>query len=422
MKEKAKALKSLRLTFAVSFIFFSQGSFAQDSLYTRSVINTLTSKAYHGRGYVKNGDIKAALFIADEFKGLNLLPLTENYFQPFDFPVNTFPSQMKVCVDGKKLIPGRDYIVHPSSATAKGKFKIFIADQPPSAYTIDQVKDKIVLVRKPDSITTEQSKTYSEWDENKLDAKGIVFAEPTKLTWSVSSKVYNYPDLRILKSALPEHPKEIQFNIQNKFIQHNAKNVIAEIKGNQVPDTFIVVTAHLDHLGMMGSETIFPGANDNASGISMLLNLATAYSKNKNSKYSLLFIAFAGEEAGLLGSKYYTEHPVVPLEKIKFLLNLDLLGTGDDGLMVVNGEIHPQQFNVIDSLNKVNHYLTHIGKRGKARNSDHYYFSEKGVPAFFLYTLGGIKAYHDIDDKAETLPLTKYKEVYRLIIDFIDAL
>lgn len=369
---------------------------------------------------MKNGDTKAAQFIADEFKRLNLLPITKNYFQPFEFPVNTFPSKMKVGIDGKKLKPGKDYIVHPSSSTAKGSFKIFVADQPPSSYMKDQVKDKIVLVQKPDSISAEQSKAYNEWDDNTLGAKGIIIVEPTKLTWSVSSKVFSYPDLRILKHALPEAPKEIQLNIRNKFIQHTAKNVIAEIKGNQVPDSFIVITAHLDHLGMMGAKTYFPGANDNASGISMLLNLAKAYSGN-SSKYSLLFIAFAGEEAGLLGSKYYTEHPVVPLEKIKFLINLDLLGTGDDGLMIVNGEIHQQQFNLIDSLNNIHHYLTHIGKRGKARNSDHYFFSEKGVPAFFLYTLGGIKAYHDIDDKGETLPLTKYNEVFQLITDFINA-
>lgn len=405
----------------LSLILISNFSIAQDSLYARSVINTLTSESYHGRGYVKNGDVKAAQFIADEFRRLNLLPLTENYFQPFDFPVNTFPSKMKICIDGKKLIPGRDYIVHPSSSSVKGKFKIFNADKPPSDYTGVQVKDKVVFVQKPDSITTEQSKLFNEWDDNTLDAKGIVMVEPTKLTWSVSSNVFSYPDIRILKSALPKNPKEIQFNIKNKFIQHTAKNVIAEIKGKVIPDSFIVITAHLDHLGMMGTKTCFPGANDNASGIAMMLNLAKSFSQKNYSKYSLLFIAFAGEEAGLLGSKFYTEHPVVPLEKIKFLINLDLLGTGDDGLMVVNGALHQQQFNMIDSLNNVHHYLNNIGKRGKARNSDHYYFSEKGVPAFFLYTLGGIKAYHDIDDKGETLPLTKYKEVFRLITDFINT-
>ena len=410
-----------RQTLFIFFVFFANYSIAQDSIYARSVINTLTSNSYHGRGYVKKGDAKAALFIAGEFKRLNLLPLTENYFQSFDFPVNTFPSKMKVCVDGKKLIPGKDYIVHPASSSAKGKYKLFIADQLPTAYKKEQLKNKFVLVEKPDSLTPEQSKTYNEWDDNTMDAKGVVVVEPNKLTWSVSTKAFPFPDLRILNSALPVNPEEIRLNIHNKFIQHAARNVIGEIKGKQVPDSFIVITAHLDHLGMMGRKTYFPGANDNASGTSMLLNIAKAYSKNDNSKYSLLFIAFAGEEAGLIGSKYYTEHPIVPLAQIKFLLNLDLLGTGDDGLMIVNGEIYPQQFNCIDSLNNVHHYLTHIGKRGKAHNSDHFYFTEKGVPAFFLYTLGGIKAYHDVNDKGSTLPLTKYKEVFNLITDFINT-
>ena len=66
----------------ISF-FYSNSSLSQDSLYTRSVINTLTSESFHGRGYVKGGDAKAAQFIADEFRKLDLSPLTENYFQTF---------------------------------------------------------------------------------------------------------------------------------------------------------------------------------------------------------------------------------------------------------------------------------------------------------------------------------------------------
>ena len=403
----------------IALIFISTISCAQDSIYTRSVINTLSSNSYYGRGYVKQGDAKAARFIADEFKKFKLSPLTPGYFQPFDFPVNTFPSSMKVCIDGKKLIPGKDYIVHPASASAKGSYKIFNADQPPSFYANHLIKDKIVLVQKPDSLTAEQSKAFNEWEDNTGQAAGIIIVEPIKLTWSVSTKVFSYPVVRILKSSLPDQPKEVRLNIVNKFIPHTANNVIAEIKGIAIPDSFIVITAHLDHLGMMGRKTIFPGANDNASGISMLLNLAKTFSEKNLSNYSLLFIAFAGEEASLIGSKFYTENPVVPLEKIKFLVNLDLLGTGDDGLMVVNGEIHTAQFKLLDSINSANNYLSHIGKRGKARNSDHYFFSEKGVPSFFLYTLGGIKAYHDINDKAATLPLTKFKEVFGLIKEFI---
>lgn len=157
--------------------------------------------------------------------------------------------------------------------------------------------------------------------------------------------------------------------------------------------------------------------------MALLLNLANYYSKKENQpKCSIAFIAFAGEEAGLLGSKYFAGHPSIPLNEIKFLVNLDLLGTGDEGMMVVNATEFPRQFALLDSINNVKKYLMKIGQRGKAANSDHYWFTEKGVPSFYFYTLGGISAYHDIYDKAETLPLTKFEDVFRLIIDFTFAL
>jgi Zn-dependent M28 family amino/carboxypeptidase len=134
-----------------------------------------------------------------------------------------------------------------------------------------------------------------------------------------------------------------------------------------------------------------------------------------------MFICFAGEEVGLLGSEYYTEHPFFELNKIKFLLNLDLLGTGDEGMMVVNGSVFENEWNKLDSINSALKLLPKIGKRGKAHNSDHYYFTEKGVPSFFCYTLGGRTAYHDIYDVAEGLPLTKYKETFILLKTFLDS-
>ena len=151
----------------------------------------------------------------------------------------------------------------------------------------------------------------------------------------------------------------------------------------------------------------------------MLLNLIQYYSRPENKpKYSHVFISFAGEEAGLLGSQYYTTNPLFQLSKIKFLLNMDLLGTGDEGLMVVNGDVYKPEFDLLTTLNTANKYLKFIGKRGKARNSDHYYFSEKGVPCFFFYTLGGISAYHDIYDKGETLPLNEFENLFKLITTF----
>ncbi|HYG37992.1 MAG TPA: M28 family peptidase, partial [Cytophagales bacterium] len=102
--------------------------------------------------------------------------------------------------------------------------------------------------------------------------------------------------------------------------------------------------------------------------------------------------------------------------------NLDLVGTGDDGIAVVNAILHEREFNTLNRLNSENQYFSTIKKRGEAANSDHYFFHVKGVKSFFIYTMGGTKAYHDVNDKASDLPLTKYTELYKLIIDFVAAL
>jgi Zn-dependent M28 family amino/carboxypeptidase len=138
--------------------------------------------------------------------------------------------------------------------------------------------------------------------------------------------------------------------------------------------------------------------------------------------YSIGFICFAGEEIGLLGSAYYTEHPLLPLNKIHFLLNIDMVGTGEEGVTVVNATEFPAAFAALQQLNRDKQYLVDVKARGKAANSDHYNFSEKGVPAFFIYTMGGIKAYHDVFDVAATLPLTEVNDLSCLIKDFFQYL
>jgi hypothetical protein len=104
------------------------------------------------------------------------------------------------------------------------------------------------------------------------------------------------------------------------------------------------------------------------------------------------------------------------------MINLDLVGTGDEGMTVVNAVDLPDQFNLLTKINEQKGYMPKINKRTNAPNSDHYFFATKGVKAIFIYTLGGIKAYHDIYDRAETLPLTKFKELFGLLTDFIEEL
>lgn len=370
---------------AVVLLLICIKSFAQDVDAARKTIDTLTSEYFWGRGYTNNGLKKTAEYLAAEFKHYGLKPLAgKNYCQEFQFPVNTFPGKMDVSVNGIELIPGRDFIITPDSRGTKAKGKL-----------------------------TEQDSMHFMNAESR-----VIVSLENKLTWSVADKAQDYTNIQVLKSVFKEKPSSFQINIENKEVAaFNAGNVCGLVKGTRKPDSLIVITAHYDHLGGMGKETFFPGANDNASGITLLLNLAKHYLENPP-PYSIVFICFAGEEAGLIGSKYFSEHPLINLSSIRFLINIDLAGTGDEGITVVNASVFPKEFAILKEINTANNYLAQVKSRGKAANSDHYWFTEKGVPSFFIYTLGGIKAYHDVFDVAETLPLTEYSDLFNLITSF----
>lgn len=375
----------LTRTLTVFLYFCVTLSFAQDVAGARKTIDTLTSEYFWGRGYTNNGLQKASEYLAAEFKHYGLKPLWgKSYVQEFSYPVNTFPGKMDVSINGKELIPGQDYIVSPDSRGIKAKGTLLEQD---SAHFINAESTVVVSL------------------ENKL-------------TWSVASKAEGYTGIQVLRSSIKEKPSSFKVNIENKVLNHfTTANISALVPGTRKPDSLIVITAHYDHLGGMGNETFFPGANDNASGIALLLNLARYYAVNPQ-PYSIAFICFAGEEAGLIGSKYFSENPLINLSNVRFLLNLDLAGTGDEGITVVNASVFSKEFSLLKEINAANNYFVQIKSRGKAANSDHYWFTEKGIPSFFIYTLGGIKAYHDVYDVADTLPLTEYNDLFRLITDF----
>ncbi|MCS6823832.1 MAG: M28 family peptidase [Cytophagaceae bacterium] len=381
----------------------------------------------HGRSAYGDGEQKAARYIAGRFEEYGLKKINNDWFQKFSFSINTFPGQVFFEVSEKKLKAGYDFIVHAESPSANIKSRIVFLDT--LIFSSPQVQQKF-LKKKTSSVCV----AYNASDAKKIEklpepliakiysSKAIIEIQNKKLTMSVGRDQQDIPVIEVLKDKLPSNTKKAKINIEAKFLKdYTSQNVIGYIEGSAVKDSFILISAHYDHLGHMGSEVYFPGANDNASGVSMLLELADYYSKN-TPKYSMLFIAFGAEEAGLIGSRYYTENPWVALNKIKFMLNLDLLGTGDEGIMAVNGSVFEKEFSVLQKINEENNLLPAVKKRGKAANSDHYYFTEKGVRSFFLYTLGGISAYHDVYDIPATLPLTKFKEVFTLITKFIERI
>ena len=370
-------------------LFFGYKSFSQDIGFARKMVDTLTSSSFWGRGYTNDGMSKASIFIAGQFQSYGLKPLNGNdFFQSFSYPVNTFPGKMEVSINGKDLVPGKDFIISPESKGVKGKGSLEQAD---SVQFVNRQNRLIVKLQE-------------------------------KLTWSVAPGEADFTAIFIDRKLLGESPDSFKVNIENNLVKNfKAANVCGMVKGTIKPDSIIFITAHYDHLGGMGKATYFPGANDNASGIALLLNLAHYYGVNPQ-PYSIGFICFAGEEAGLIGSKYFTENPLVPLTNIRFLINIDLAGTGDEGITVVNATEYPNEFAIMNTVNDENKLLVKINSRGKAANSDHYFFAEKGVPAFFFYTMGGIKAYHDVFDKAETLPLNEHEDLFRLVVKFNDKL
>ncbi len=420
----------------ILFIFLMAGAIsqAQDIAYAQSVVQQLTSPELQGRGYTAKGDWLTAEFIAGEYKRMGLVPLNKSFYQKFDIPINTFPNALSLKINNEVLKPAINYLIASSSPGIKGKFNVVTC----SRKDMDTKEKLISLINKAGTdfiLIDNTEKSITDPEANKkiddyinflkyspqVPSKGIVIYTKEKLTWENSVFVNVRPVVIINKEIDLKSFQSFEIIVENKFIKnYETQNVVGYIKGSVNPDSFLVVTAHYDHLGQMGKETYFPGANDNASGIAMLLSLADHYSKNKPG-YSMLFIALSAEEVGLLGAKKFTEDPLVELNRIRFLINFDLAGTGEEGIRVVNGSVYKNKFDLLTQLNTEHQLLPKIDIRGAACISDHCLFYQKGVPCFYIYTQGGIKAYHDVYDKYETLPLTEFVDYCNLMIRFFDS-
>lgn len=394
--------------------------------FIRQRIEQLASPGFHGRGYVMNGGNIAAQYIADEFKSYGVLPLGQNgsYFQEYDFSINTFPGRVFVQVNKTVLRPGPDYIVNAASSAwhskKRQKMKLLDLSEVRDSLQWDSVKKSI----KPGGV---YYLTGADTPTNKLSL-GIrkfatelpegLFIVPKhgKLTWTANTNKVPGTIVYIEDTVLPKKPKKVLVNVDTRYVDmFNAKNVIGYVKGTEQPDSFIVFTAHFDHLGRMGKNALFAGANDNASGTSLVLYLANYFAQHPQ-RYSVAFMLFSGEEAGLLGSKYYVENPIFPLQQIRFLVNLDMTGDATNGITVVNGASHEPEFALMEEINADSVYARKINKRERTSNSDHYHFSKEGVPAVFIYGNGTKPHYHDVFDLPKEITLERVDGLAQLLI------
>ena len=413
-------------------LLFPSVNQAQEARWLKHQVATLCGGPMAGRGYVDKGREKAASYIQRKFRefGVQSLHADSSYLQDYSFPVNTFPDIVALEVNGKALRPGEDYLVDAASNSyVSKKIKAGKVDlsriHNRAEWDAQKAKfakaNRVFYLSGADSLSKTLGIRPSQL-VRELPKAAYILPQHGKMNWTVATDTMAATVFYVADTVLPRRVKKAAVNVHSKFEPFlKSSNVIGRVVGTAVPDSFIVLTAHYDHLGKMGDQAVFPGASDNASGTAMLLYLASYYAAHPQ-RYSLLFIAFSGEEAGLLGSKFYVEHPVVPLANIRFLVNMDIMGDATQGVTVVNATEYPSAFSLMESINKKKAYLPQIKSRGKAANSDHYMFSEAGVPAFFIYSNGGAGYYHDVFDKPATLSFNNIPQVIRLLQDFVGSI
>lgn len=398
----------------------------------RRITKTLCSPEFHGRGYVNKGDSIAADFLVAEFEKIGVGAYKkEPMLQYFDIDgITRFPGAMSVKQNDLELEPGIHFMVDPSSGGTNKTLTPFIISIE-TALDSDLLRNEIrrfVEDRRGNALYLDfgsaKGDTLKELRGlgNALAAyHPVIEVIDRKFTWSVGREKLKYP-LIYVQDSIADKSASFSVNIKAEQVdKYRTQNVVAHIPSKKKCAKTIVFTAHYDHLGRMGESTYFPGGNDNASGTAMLISMAN-YFKQNPSDYNIMFIAFAGEEAGLVGSKFFTENPMLKLKKIRFLINLDIMGSGEEGITAVNSTLFEDEFNLMNEINDEKNLLAKIKKRGPAANSDHHWFTEKGVPAFFIYTMGPNKNYHDVFDTYEELSFVEYDDITNLLVTFVERL
>ena len=222
----------------------------------------------------------------------------------------------------------------------------------------------------------------------------------------------------------------VKLSYQKKIDELESSNVLGYIEGSDKSDEWLIITAHYDHLGKRG-DVIYYGADDDGSGTVGVLEIAEAFAKakaeGKGPRRNVLFMTVSGEEKGLWGSEYFSDHPSVPLEKVTADLNIDMIGRTDTERMTgdtlnyvyvvgddkLSTELKPISEGVNNKYTKMVLDYKFNDPNDKNRiyyRSDHFNFARKGVPIIFYYD-GMLKAdYHkptDTPDKINYVLMAK---------------
>ncbi len=416
--------------FLIVLLAFGLQANAQDMALYKKVVKELSSAKYQGRGYAKGGANKAGKFLEKEYRKAGVDEITT---QPFTLDVQTFAGKMEargMMADGrwKKLVPGVDFSMREYSPGVKGEFPVYHVD------TLNFDADKLFAdLAKPEYqnclvacefwFTYKHSQVFSRLQKNgEAPNAGLIYTWPSPIKFfkAYASRVVDKPIIWVTPEAI-EGVKRVQFNVDAKFLKdYECFNVISKIEGER-HDSCYVFTAHYDHIGNLGKKIFYAGANDNASGSATIVTLAAYYAKHKP-KFDMYFLAFSGEDANLRGSTYFVEHPTFPLEKIKYLFNIDMIGDNNPVEYCEVSDEGMKAFPLFEKINAERRHFKELHRGDLAANSDHYVFAVRHVPCIFFENEKGdaFQYYHTIYDNWEHAVTDSYEPTFRLVRDFIE--
>jgi hypothetical protein len=418
-------------------------------------VYVLADDAMQGREAGTPSELQAALYISTRFMQNKLKPMgSQNYFKPFEFRAETKAGENNVLtLNTKTLKLNSDFypLSYSSSDEVKGRlikagFGIIAPELNYDDYKNiqEQVKGNIAVIEisSPDGIHP-HSKYIAYHDlgkrietAKKMGAIAVIFINSDKKTddpeEKLSNKITSYDIPVIFAKGMAYKiimdAAEVQASIKTEIIREERVgwNVIGFLD-NKAKNT-IVIGAHYDHIGWgeensayKGEKAIHNGADDNASGVAVMIEIANRLRKNKKAKNNnYLFIAFSGEEKGLYGSSSFVKDPSIDLNSVNYMINLDMVGrlNPTEKLLYINAvgtsPLWKDMLNNVQTSIKIKTSDPGIGP------SDHTSFYLQNIPVLHFFT-GLHSDYHKPSDDADKLNYEGAAEISDYIIKLIET-
>lgn len=391
----------------------------------KAIVHELSADEYQGRGYAADGVLKAGRYIAEEFRKSGADQVET---QTFSIDVNTFYGKMEASVDGRALVPGRDFVMREYSPGVSGEYRLYRIDT--LNYDSAKIFEDLAKPENKDAFvvcdfwfTYKHGADFKKMQSAEAPNAGLVltWSTPLKFYKAYAEKVVGRPIVWTTAEVI-EGAESIKLDVENNFLKgYESDNIIACVPGER-HDSCYVFTAHYDHLGNLGTGLWFPGANDNASGTAAIITLAEYYAHH-TPKFDVWCVAFSGEDTNLRGSTWFAEHPSVPLDQIRYLVNLDMIGDNNPVQYCELGDAGMDAWPLWERLNAELGCFESLNRGKLAANSDHYPFATRGVPCIFLENEGGdaFKYYHTAEDSWENAVFDSYLPIFKLVTSFVDA-